>query len=61
MAVAATYTSENCPGMPKGAIVRIHTDKLAQDQPAAWANARKVHNDIYWKNRLKAAQEAERK
>lgn len=53
MALAATYTSENCPGMPKGAVVRVHTDKLAADQPAAWAKARRIHNNIYWQNKLK--------
>lgn len=58
MALAATYTSENCPGMPKGAVVRMHTDRLAADQPAAWANARKVHSQIYWENKRKEAQEA---
>lgn len=57
MALAATYTSENCPGMPKGAVVRVHTDKLAADQPAAWAKARKAHERIYWENRIKETQE----
>lgn len=57
MALAVTYTSENCPGMPKGVVVRVHTDKLAADQPAAWANARKVHNRIYWEQQLKKTQE----
>lgn len=53
MALAATYTSENCPGIPKGAVVRIHTDRLAADQQAAWANARRVHERIYWENKLR--------
>ena len=57
MALAATYTSENCPGLPKGAVVRVHTDRLAADNPAAWAHARKVHDRIYWENRLKVEQE----
>ena len=53
MALAATYTSENCPGIPKGAVVRIHTDMLAADQQAAWLYARRVHSGIYWQNKLK--------
>ena len=48
MAVVATYTHENCPGVPKGAIVRIHDDCFAEDQQAAWAHAREVHERIYW-------------
>lgn len=53
MALAATYTSENCPGIPKGAVVRVHTDMLAADQQAAWLHARRVHSNIYWQNKLK--------
>lgn len=53
MALAATYTSDNCPGIPKGAVVRIHTDKLCADQQAAWTNARKVNERIYWENKLR--------
>lgn len=53
MKAAAIYTSENCPGVPKGAVVRVHTDKLEADQHAAWAYARKVHERIYWEARMK--------
>lgn len=60
MALAATYTAENCAGVPKGAVVRIYTDRLAEDQPAAWANARRVHESIYWRNRREDAQEAQK-
>ena len=59
MALAATYTSENCPGIPKGVVVRVHTDKLAQDQPAAWANARKVHKSVWWENKLQETRESD--
>lgn len=48
MAIVATYTSENCPGMPRGVVARIHDDCLAEDQNAAWARAREVHERIYW-------------
>lgn len=57
--MVVTYTHENCPGLPKGVVVRVHTDKLAEDQPAAWANARKVHERIYWENKQKELQEAQ--
>jgi len=59
MALAVTYTSENCHGMPKGVVVRVHNDKLAADQPAAWAKARKAHERIYWENKQKEMQEAQ--
>lgn len=48
MAIVATYTSENCPGMPKGVVARVHDDCLAADQEAAIENARRVHERIYW-------------
>ena len=48
MAVVATYTHENCPGLPKGVIARIHDDCFAEDQQAAWEHARKVHERVYW-------------
>jgi hypothetical protein len=48
MAIAKTYTSENCAGIPKGVVVRVHTDRLAADQPAAWENARRISEKIYW-------------
>lgn len=57
MAIAAVYTSENCPGMPKGCVVRMHTDKLAEDQAAAWERARRVHERIYWENKRKMMEE----
>lgn len=59
MAIAAVYTSENCPGMPKGCVVRMHTDKLAEDQAAAWEHARRVHEKIYWEIKIKSMREAE--
>lgn len=52
-----TYTSENCKAMPKGAVVRVHTSRAAADQPAAWAHARAVHENIYWETRRKQAEE----
>lgn len=48
MAIVATYTSENCPGMPKGVVARVHDDHLAADQAAAMEHARQVHERIYW-------------
>lgn len=60
MAIVAVYTHENCPGMPKGATVRIHDDCLAEDQEAAWAHAREVHARIYFnQQRRKLAQQKE--
>lgn len=53
MAVVAVYTHENCPGMPKGPVVRIHDDCFAADQEAAWAHARKVHDRIYWNIKMR--------
>lgn len=58
MALEKTYTSENCPGIPKGVVVRVYGDKLAADQHAAWEHARKVHDRIYWEHKRKQAQEA---
>lgn len=52
MAVVAVYTHENCPGIPKGATVRINTENVLPDQKAAWANARKVHDAITWRYKL---------
>lgn len=48
MALVATYTHENCEGIPKGATVRIYDDHLAPDQKAAWAKAREINERIYW-------------
>lgn len=52
MAIAAVYTSENCPGIPKGAVVKINTAHVLPDQKAAWENARRVHDDITWRHRI---------
>lgn len=59
MAIVAVYTHENCPGIPKGAVVRIHDDCFAADQQAAWAHAREVHARIYFDQQRRAL--AERK
>lgn len=48
MADVTTYTSENCAGIPKGVVVRVHTDHLAPDQRAAWENARRINEKIFW-------------
>lgn len=52
MAIAAVYTSENCPGIPKGAVVKINTAHVLPDQKAAWENARRVHDSITWRYRI---------
>lgn len=52
MADVTTYTSENCAGIPKGVVVRVHTDHLAPDQKAAWENARRISEKIYWEIEL---------
>lgn len=52
MADVMTYTSDNCPGVPKGVVVRVHTDHLATDQQAAWEHARKVNERIFWEIEL---------
>lgn len=39
MAIAAVYTSENCPGMPEGCVVRVDDSALEKDQQAAWDRA----------------------
>lgn len=39
MAIVATYTSANCPGMPEGCVVRVDDSELAKDQAAAWDRA----------------------
>lgn len=48
MADVTTYTSENCAGIPKGVVGRVHTDHLASDQRAAWENARRINEKIFW-------------
>lgn len=52
MADVTTYTSENCVGIPKGVVVRVHTDHLAPDQKAAWENARRISEKIYWEIKM---------
>lgn len=39
MAIVATYTSENCPGMPEGCVVRVDDSAMEKDQAAAWDQA----------------------
>ena len=39
MATAAVYTSENCPGLPAGCVVRVDDSALEKDQAAAWDRA----------------------
>ena len=46
--VVRIYTSENCPGMPEGVVVRVHDDALEPDQQAAWARAHATARRIYW-------------
>lgn len=61
MAIVATYTSENCPGMPKGVVARVHDDHLAADQAAAMENARRVHERIYWNIKRRMMQEEQKR
>lgn len=39
MAIVATYTSKNCPGMPEGCVVKVDDGALESDQKAAWDRA----------------------
>lgn len=57
MAIVAVYTSENCPGIPKGAVVKINTADVLPDQKAAWEHARRVHARIYYENLMKEKQQ----
>ena len=58
MAIVATYTSANCPGMPDGCIVRVDDSELAKDQAAAWdkayAVAFRIRRDQLLRDRMNA-------
>lgn len=47
MAIVATYTSANCPGMPEGCVVHVDDSALEKDQKAAWDRAYAVAFKIY--------------
>lgn len=52
MAVVATYQGADY-------IVRVHDDDLAEDQQAAWAEARKIAASIYYRRQMEALQQKE--
>ena len=47
MAIVATYTSKNCPGMPEGCVVHVDDSALEKDQKAAWDRAYAVAFKIH--------------
>lgn len=55
MAIVATYTSENCPGMPEGCVVHVDDSALEKDQKAAWDRAYAVAFKIYEQQKKRKA------